>query len=101
MSPTCRSSELGRTYRISDERTARRTKKGDGRDGRPREHTRLSPETREEERREAKDAADAGPRADSRREEAADRNEPDEEVAEHYDEMTERVAKQRREGRVP
>ena len=60
-----------------------------------REHTRPSPETREEERREAKDAADAGREPTPEEEEAADRNEPDEEVAEHYEEMTERGAKQR------
>ena len=66
-----------------------------------RERTRPSPETREEERREAKDAADAGREPTPEEEEAADSNEPDEDVAEHYEEMTERGAKQRGEGRVP
>ena len=65
-----------------------------------RERTRPSPKTREEERREAKDAADAGREPTPEEEEAADSNEPDEEVAEHYEEMTERGAKQRGEGRV-
>ena len=66
-----------------------------------REHTRPSPETREEERREAKDSADAGREPTPEEEEAADRNEPDEAVSKHYKEMTERGAKQRGEGRVP
>jgi hypothetical protein len=66
-----------------------------------RERTRPSSETRDEERREAEAAADGGREPTPDEEEAADRNEPDEEVAEHYEAMTERGAKQRGEGRVP
>ena len=67
-----------------------------------RDRTRPSRKTRDEERREAKDTADAGREpTPEEEEEAADRNEPDEEVAEHYEEMTERGANQEGEGRVP
>ena len=66
------------------------------------DRTRPSAETRAAEAREAKDTADAGrpPSADEER--AADGNPPTSpEVAEHYEEMVERGAKQRGEGRVP
>jgi hypothetical protein len=66
-----------------------------------RDRTRPSRKTRDEERREAKDTADAGREPTPEEEEAADRNEPDPEVAEHYEEMTERGANQEGEGRVP
>lgn len=65
------------------------------------ERTRPSPETREEERREAEQGADAGREPTPDEEEAADRNELDEDVVENYEDMTERGAHQRGEGRVP
>jgi hypothetical protein len=66
-----------------------------------RDRTRPSRKTRDEERREANDTAGAGREPTPEEEAAADRNEPDEAVAEHYEEMTERGASQEGEGRVP
>jgi len=66
-----------------------------------RERTRPSKKTRDEERREAEVASDAGREPTPEEEESADRNEPDEEVAEHHEEMTERGASQKGEGRIP
>jgi hypothetical protein len=64
------------------------------------DRTRPTKETREAERHEARTRADAGkePTPDEAR--AADENELDENVPEHYEEMTERGAHQRGEGRI-
>jgi hypothetical protein len=66
-----------------------------------RKRTRPSKDTVREERSEAKAKADAGREPTPDEEEAADRNEPDERVAEHYEEMIERGADQEGEGRLP
>jgi hypothetical protein len=66
-----------------------------------RQNTRPSRATRAAEHREATKVA-AGDREPTREEEAvADEHELDEEVAEHYEEMTERGAGQKGEGRLP
>jgi hypothetical protein len=65
------------------------------------EHTKPSPETRAEEREEAKAAhePDRPPTADE--EAAAADLKIDADAAEHYEEMAERGAKQQGEGRIP
>ncbi len=66
-----------------------------------RKRTRPSKDTVKEERLEAKAKADAGREPTPDEEEAADRNERDERVSEHYEEMIERGAVQEGEGRLP
>ncbi len=66
-----------------------------------RKRTFPNPDTVNEERREALADADAGREPTPDEEEAADRNEPDERVPEHYEEMIERGANQDGEGRLP
>lgn len=65
------------------------------------QNTRPSRATRAAERREAKSRPGAGPPPTPADEAAADENELDPEVPEHYEEMTERGANQKGEGRVP
>lgn len=66
-----------------------------------RENPRPSRATRAAERREAKSRPGAGPAPTPADEAAADENELDPDVQEHYEEMTERGAHQKGEGRVP
>jgi hypothetical protein len=66
-----------------------------------RKHTRPSPDTADEERREALAEAEAGREPTPEEEEAAERNELDEDVPGHYDEMTDRGTAQKGEGRLP
>lgn len=63
--------------------------------------TRPTRETREAERREAQTPPGPGPEPTAADEAAADEHEPDEDVREHYEDMTERGARQKGEGRVP
>jgi len=63
------------------------------------QHTRPSDTTREEERREAEKAHDAGPDATPEEAAAADRNEVDPEVREAYEDALERGANQEGEGK--
>jgi hypothetical protein len=63
--------------------------------------TRPSHEARATERREAHARGDAGGEPMPEELDAADRNVPDDDVADHYQEMAERGAHQMREGRVP
>jgi len=65
------------------------------------EHTRPDSETREAERDEARAAHDADREPTPEEENAADELELDPEVAENYEEATERGAKQEGEGRIP
>ena len=65
------------------------------------ETTRPNRETREAERREARTPPGPGPEPEASDEDAADEHETDEDVREHYEEMTERGAHQKGEGRVP
>ena len=67
----------------------------------PSEHTRPSDATREAEREDAttKSHADREPTADE--EKLAEGTKPDPAVAEHYEEMAERGANQKGEGRLP
>jgi hypothetical protein len=64
-------------------------------------NTRPSRATRAAERREAKSRPEAGPAPTAADEAAADENELDPDVRRHYEEMTERGAQQKGEGRVP
>ena len=57
--------------------------------------TRPSRETREAERREARTPPGAGPEPKASDEDAADEHAPDDDVREHYEEMTERGAHQK------
>ncbi|HUF84828.1 MAG TPA: hypothetical protein VMQ81_09590 [Acidimicrobiia bacterium] len=65
------------------------------------QNTRPSRATRAAERREAKSRPAPGGEPSPAEEAAADEHELDEEVPEHYEEMTERGADQQGEGRVP
>ena len=66
------------------------------------DRTRASASTRAEEATEAERVADAGRPPTEAEARAADSNPPlDPEVGEHYQEMTERGANQRGEGRIP
>jgi hypothetical protein len=67
----------------------------------PSEHTRPSDRTKAAEEEEARTPphADREPTEDEER--LAERTKPDPEVAEHYEEMTERGAHQKGEGRIP
>jgi len=62
--------------------------------------TRPNAETRDAEREEAAARHDADRAPTKEEEDAADRNTPDPETAEHYEEMAERGANQKGEGRI-
>ena len=64
------------------------------------DRTRPTPGTRTAERREARTGADAGSEPTPEEARAADENDLDEDVPEHYEEMTEKGAHQRGEGRI-
>lgn len=64
------------------------------------DRTRPNRETRAAERREARTGADAGREPTPEEASAADENEFDEGVPEHYEEMTAKGAHQRGEGRI-
>jgi hypothetical protein len=65
------------------------------------QNTRPSRATKPAERGEAKSRPSSGPAPTPADEAAADENELDPDVREHYEEMTERGAHQKGEGRVP
>jgi hypothetical protein len=67
----------------------------------PPEPTSPSDRTREAEQKEARTKVHADREPTPDEEKLAERDELDPEVAEHYEEMTERGAKQKGEGRVP
>lgn len=70
-------------------------------DHRTADHTRPNNATRDSEVRAANASHEAGPGPDTEEEKAAEGLSPGEGVREHYQEMTERGANQKGEGRLP
>ena len=67
----------------------------------PSDHTRPTDNTREAEREEARTPAQADREPTKEEEERAERLKSDPKVSEHYEEMAERGANQKGEGRLP